>query len=44
MILVYQPDKQVQVVDLLEAELIVSEFARSVKLTAGDVFNWLKVG
>ncbi len=44
MILVYQPDKQVQVVDLLEAELIVPEFARSVKLTAGDVFNWLKVG
>jgi Uma2 family endonuclease len=44
MILVYQPDKQVQVVDLLEAELIVPEFARSIKLNAGDVFNWLKVG
>jgi Uma2 family endonuclease len=44
MILVYQPDKQVQVVDLLEAELIVPEFARVVKLTAGDVFGWLKVG
>jgi Uma2 family endonuclease len=44
MILVYQPDKQVQVVDLLEAELIVPEFARSIKLTAGDVFGWLKVG
>jgi Uma2 family endonuclease len=44
MILVYQPDRQVQVVDLLEDELIVPEFARSVKLTAGDVFNWLKVG
>ena len=44
MILVYQPDRQVQVVDLLEAELIVPEFARSVKLTAGDVFGWLKVG
>ncbi len=43
MILVYQPDKQVQVVDLLEAELIVPEFARSIKLTAGDVFGWLKV-
>ena len=44
MILVYQPDRQVQVVDILEAELIVPEFARSIKLTAGDVFNWLKVG
>jgi Uma2 family endonuclease len=44
MILVYQPDRQVQVVDLLKAELIVPEFARSIKLTAGDVFGWLKVG
>jgi Uma2 family endonuclease len=43
MILVYQPDRQVQVVDILEAELIVPEFARSVKLNAGDVFGWLKV-
>jgi Uma2 family endonuclease len=44
MILVYQPDRQVQVVDILEAELIVPEFARSIQLTAGDVFGWLKVG
>ncbi len=43
MILVYQPDKQVQVVDLLESELIVPEFARSIELIAGDVFGWLKV-
>jgi Uma2 family endonuclease len=43
-ILVYQPNKQEQVVDILEAELIVPEFARSIKLTAGDVFGWLKVG
>jgi Uma2 family endonuclease len=43
MILVYQPDRQAQVVDLLEAELIVPEFARSIKLIAGDVFGWLKV-
>jgi Uma2 family endonuclease len=43
MILVYQPDRQVQVVDLLEAELIVPEFSRSIKLTAGDVVGWLKV-
>ncbi len=42
-ILVYQPDKQVQVVDILEDELIVPEFARSVKLTAGDIFGWLKL-
>ncbi len=42
-ILVYQPDKQVQVIDTLDRELIVPEFARVVKLTAGDVFNWLKV-
>jgi Uma2 family endonuclease len=42
-ILVYQPDKQVQVIDMLDRELIVPEFARVVKLTAGDVFNWLKV-
>jgi Uma2 family endonuclease len=44
MILIYQPDRQVQVVDILEDELIVPEFARSVKLTAGEVFNWLKLG
>jgi Uma2 family endonuclease len=43
MILVYQPDRQVQVVDILEAELIVPEFARSVKLNPGDIFNWLKL-
>jgi Uma2 family endonuclease len=44
MILVYQPDRQVQVVDILEDKLIVPEFARSIKLTAEDVFGWLKVG
>ena len=51
-IFVYQPDKQVHVVDILEDELIVPEFARfsigeatpTIKLTVGDVFNWLKVG
>ena len=43
MVLVYQPDRQVQVVDILEDELIVPEFARSVKLTAGDIFAWLKL-
>jgi Uma2 family endonuclease len=43
-ILVYQPDKQVQVIDTLDRELIVPEFAQSVRLTAGEIFNWLKVG
>jgi Uma2 family endonuclease len=43
MILIYQPDRQVQVVDILEDELIVPEFARSIKLTAGDIFGWLKL-
>ncbi len=43
MILVYQPDRQAQVVDILEDELVVPEFARSVTLTAGDVFSWLKL-
>ena len=43
-ILVYQPDRQVKVVDILEAKLIVPEFARSIELTVEDVFNWLKVG
>ena len=43
MILVYRPDRQVQVVDVLEDELVVPEFARSIKLTAGDIFAWLKL-
>ncbi len=43
MILIYQPDRQMQVVDVLEDELIVPEFARLLKLTAGDIFGWLKL-
>ncbi len=43
MILVYQPDRQAQVINLLDTELIVPEFARSIKLNAGDIFNWLKL-
>jgi Uma2 family endonuclease len=43
MILIYQPDRQVQIIDILEDELIMPEFARSVKLTAGEIFNWLKL-
>ena len=43
-IMVYQPDCQVQVIDLIDLELTVPEFAQSVKLTAGQIFNWLKPG
>jgi Uma2 family endonuclease len=43
-IFIYQQEKQVIFIDDLERELIVPNFAQSVKLTAGDVFNWLKVG
>jgi Uma2 family endonuclease len=43
MILIYQPDRQVQIIDILEDELIMPEFARSVNLTAGEIFNWLKL-
>ena len=43
-IFIYQQDKQVIFIDVLEQELIVPSFAELVKLTAGDVFNWLKVG
>jgi Uma2 family endonuclease len=42
-ILIYQPDRQVQIIDTLERELIVPGFAQSVKLSAGDIFNWLKL-
>lgn len=42
-ILIYQPDKQVEVIDTLDRELIVPEFARSVKLNAGDIFSWLRL-
>jgi Uma2 family endonuclease len=43
-IFIYQQEKQVIFIDVLEQELIVPSFAQSVKLTAGDIFNWLKVG
>jgi Uma2 family endonuclease len=44
MIMIYQQDRQVQVIDTLDRELIVPEFAQPIKLTAGDVFGWLKLG
>jgi Uma2 family endonuclease len=43
-IFIYQQEKQVIFIDILEQELIVPSFAESVKLTAGEIFNWLKVG
>jgi Uma2 family endonuclease len=50
-IMVYQPDRQPQAIDDPEQELIVPEFARfsigeatpTIKLTAGKIFNWLKL-
>jgi Uma2 family endonuclease len=42
-IFIYQPDRQVQIVDILDKELLVPTFADSVKLTAGEIFNWLKL-
>jgi Uma2 family endonuclease len=43
MIMIYRPDRQVQIIEELDSELIVPEFANMVKLTAGDVFNWLRL-
>jgi Uma2 family endonuclease len=42
-IFIYQQDKQVIFIDVLEQELIIPSFAELVKLTTGDLFNWLKV-
>jgi Uma2 family endonuclease len=42
-IFIYQHDRQVQIVDTLDKELLVPTFADSVKLTAGEIFNWLKL-
>ena len=42
-IMVYQPDCQPQAIDNPGQELIVPEFASSIKLTAGEIFNWLKL-
>ena len=43
-IFVYQPDRQIQFIDDPAQEVIVPEFASSIKLTAGEIFSWLKVG
>jgi Uma2 family endonuclease len=42
-IFIYQKDRQVQIIDILDKELLVPTFAQSVKLTAGEIFNWLKL-
>jgi Uma2 family endonuclease len=42
-IFVYHSGKQVEVVDDLEQVLLVPSFADSVKLTAGEIFSWLKL-
>ena len=42
-IFIYQQDKQVIFIDVLEQELIVPSFAELVKLTASDLFHWLKI-
>jgi Uma2 family endonuclease len=42
-IFIYQRDKQVQIIDILELQLLVPTFADSVKLTAEEIFNWLKL-
>ncbi len=43
LIFIYYSDKQVEVVNDLNQELLVPGFAESVKLTAGDIFSWLKL-
>jgi Uma2 family endonuclease len=43
LIFIYHSGKQVEVIEDLEQTLIVPSFAAAVKLTAGEIFNWLKV-
>lgn len=41
-VLVYQPDRQVEVFDELEAPILLPSFARDrLSLTVGDLFAWL---
>jgi Uma2 family endonuclease len=41
-IFIYHSQKQIEVVDDFDQELIVPDFAKTVKLTARDIFDWLK--
>ncbi len=43
LIFIYHSGKQVEVIEDLEQTLIVPSFAKSVKITAGEIFNWLKL-
>lgn len=42
-IFVYGEDNSVQVFEAAEAVLPVPEFAKAVRLTVGEIFDWLKV-
>lgn len=42
-IFIYRPNQQVEVIDSVDQELITPSFAPTVKLTHGEVFNWLKL-
>jgi Uma2 family endonuclease len=42
-IFIYHSEKQIEVVDDQDQELLVPGFAESVKLTASDIFSWLKL-
>jgi hypothetical protein len=41
-IFVYNSDKSIQVLDSNDMILPVPKFAQKVKLTVGEIFNWLK--
>jgi Uma2 family endonuclease len=43
-ILIHQLNRQVQIIDDLSEELEIPKFAQPIKLTAGDIFGWLKMG
>jgi Uma2 family endonuclease len=42
-IFIYHSGKQVEVVEQIDQELLVPGFAESVKLTANEIFSWLKL-
>jgi Uma2 family endonuclease len=42
-IFIYHSGKQMEVVEQIDQELLVPVFAESVKLTAGEIFSWLKL-
>ncbi len=42
-IFIYHSGKQVEVIEHIDQELLVPGFAASVKLTAGEIFSWLKL-